>query len=111
MCAFHINQNLVVNGTLYDDEPGRPVDVAKLLNIHVPGKGEPATDFKFNVRSPNGESVSQLLPADLLGLLQEVSEMHGNPGMSLVFSFLNTLKQVRQVAPGQTLEIDAQVRY
>ncbi|KAL8452923.1 hypothetical protein Emag_002140 [Eimeria magna] len=39
----------------------------------------------------------------------EISDMHGTPGMSLVLSFLNALKQVKDIAPGQTLYIDAQV--
>ncbi|KAL8428061.1 hypothetical protein ACSSS7_007415 [Eimeria intestinalis] len=38
----------------------------------------------------------------------EVSDLHGTPGMSLVLSFLNALKQVKDIAPGQTISIDAQ---
>lgn len=103
-------QNFVVNGTVYDESPGSPVDFAKILNIQVPGKGQPPTDFKFNITGPSGESATQLVPADLMRLLQEVAEMHGNPGMNLVLSFLNSLKQVSRVAPGQTIRIDTQVR-
>ncbi|CDJ68250.1 hypothetical protein ENH_00050410 [Eimeria necatrix] len=102
--------NFVVNGAVYDESPGSPVDFAKILNIQVPGKGQPPTDFKFNITGPSGESATQLVPADLMRLLQEVAEMHGNPGMNLVLSFLNSLKQVSRVAPGQTIRIDTQVR-
>ncbi|KAL8270517.1 hypothetical protein Esti_005554 [Eimeria stiedai] len=100
--------NFVVNGTTYDDQPGTPMDISKLLNIQVPGMGAPETNFKFNIRSPSGESVTQIFPTDILGVLQEVSDMHGTPGMSLVLSFLNALKQVKDIAPGQTIYIDAQ---
>ncbi|KAL8447514.1 hypothetical protein Emed_004302 [Eimeria media] len=93
---------------MYDDQPGAPLDISKLLNIQVPGKGAPETDFKFNIRNPSGDSITQILPTDILGLLQEVSDMHGTPGMSLVLSFLNVLKQVKDIAPGQTIYIDAQ---
>lgn len=104
-----MKQNFVVNGSIYEDTPGVPVDIAKVLNIQVPGKNQAPTDFKFNVRSPSGDSVTQLVPSDLLVVLQEIADMHGSPGMSLVLSFLNALKGVSQVAPGQTIEIDTQV--
>ncbi|KAL8439878.1 hypothetical protein Efla_000850 [Eimeria flavescens] len=106
----NLAQNIIVNGRPYQDQPGNPLDISKLLNIQVPGKGMPEKDFKFNMRSPGGASVTQILPTDLLGLLQEVSDLHGYPGMSLVLSFLSTLKQVREIAPGQTLHIDTMVR-
>lgn len=104
-------QNLVVNGTVYDESPGSPVDFAKILNIQVPGKGQAPTDYKFNITGPGGEGAQQLIPADFIRLLQEVAEMHGNPGLSLVLAFLNSLKQVSKVAPGQTIQIDTQVYY
>ncbi|OEH76665.1 hypothetical protein cyc_07060 [Cyclospora cayetanensis] len=97
--------NFIVNGSIYDDKPGSPVDFAKLLQIHVPGEKQPPSDFEFTVGGPGGSS-TQLVPADIMRLLQDVADMHGHPGMSLVLSFLNSLKQVSQVAPGQTIRID-----
>ncbi|XP_026191968.1 uncharacterized protein LOC34623096 [Cyclospora cayetanensis] len=101
--------NFIVNGSIYDDKPGSPVDFAKLLQIRVPGKKQPPSDFEFTVAGPGGSS-TQLVPADIMRLLQDVADMHGHPGMSLVLSFLNSLKQVSQVAPGQTIRIDTKKR-
>lgn len=100
-----------MNGEVYDEKPGSPVDFAKLLNIQVPGKGQAPTDYKFNITGPGGESVQQLIPSDFIRLLQEIAEMHGAPGLSLVLSFLHSLKQVSNVAPGQTIQIDTQVKH
>ncbi|CDJ35920.1 uncharacterized protein EMH_0044390 [Eimeria mitis] len=91
--------NFVVNGAVYDKSPGSPLDFAKLLNIQVPGKGQAPTDYKFSISGPGGETIQQLVPADFIHLLQEIAEMHGNPGLSLVLSFLNSLKQAAGSLP------------
>lgn len=107
-CGVKTKQRFVVNGEVYDDQPGSPLDIAKLLNIHVPAAGEALTDFKFNIRAP-GSTATQVVPADLLALIQEIADLHGHPGISLVLSFLNSLKQVQKLSPGQTINIDTQV--
>lgn len=98
-----------MNGKVVEDTPGAAVDLTKLLNIRVPAKGEPMTNYNFTIQGAGG-TTTQVVPADLLGLLQEVADMHGHPGLGLVMSFLNCLRQVQHLAPGQTLEIDTQVR-
>ncbi|CDJ49379.1 hypothetical protein, conserved [Eimeria brunetti] len=91
--------NFVVNGAVHDETPGSALDFAKLLNIQVPGKGQAPMDYKFSISGPGGETTQQLVPADLIRLLQEIAEMHGSPGLSLVLSFLNSLKQAMSSAP------------